>query len=127
MDLLSGLQQRFNQLKEETNTLTGLTAAKDVAAPDVDAGKAGPNKATSIQHPVTDGFVKNAMLPVPIAQTQIVDKLMDIFGNNPQVIRRNNSNELEVNGLYVPGSNFDQLYAAVLSQKGSQHIAGMTE
>ena len=33
LDLISGLQQRFNQLKEETNTLTGLTSAKCVAAP----------------------------------------------------------------------------------------------
>lgn len=52
---------------------------------------------------------------------------MDIIGNNPQIIRRNDSNELEVNGHAVPGSNFDQLYAAVLSPRGSQHMAGMTE
>ena len=57
LDLISGLQQRFNQL-EETNTLNGLTAAKDVAAPDVDAGKAVPNKATPDQQPVKDGAVK---------------------------------------------------------------------
>ena len=59
LDLISGLQQRFNQLKEETNTLTGLTAAKGVAAPEVDAGNAFPNKATPKQQPVTDGAVKD--------------------------------------------------------------------
>ena len=67
------------------------------------------------------------MQPVPIAQPQKVDKLMDIIGNNPQIIRRNDSNKLEVNGHAVPNSNFDQLYAAVLSPRGSQHMAGMTE
>ena len=82
LNLISGLQQRFNQLKEETNTLTGLTAAEGVAAPDVDADKAGPNKATPDQQPEKDGAVKNAMQPVPIAQTHKVDKLMDIIGNN---------------------------------------------
>ena len=58
LDLISGLQERFNQLKEQTNTLTGLTAAKGAAAPDVDAGKAVPNKATPNQQPVTNGTVK---------------------------------------------------------------------
>ena len=72
--------------------MTGLTAAKGFAAPDVDAGNAGPNKATPDQQPVKDGAVKNAMQPVPNAQTHKVDKLMDIIGNNPQIIRRNDSN-----------------------------------
>ena len=123
LNLISGLQQRFNQLKDETNTLTGLTAARSVAAPEVDAGKAGPNKATPDQQPVKDGIVKNAMQPVPIAQTHKVHKLMDIIWNNPQIIRCNDLNELEVNGHAVPGSNFDQLYAAVLSPRRSQHMA----
>ena len=52
---------------------------------------------------------------------------MDFIGNNPQIIRRNDLNELEVNGHAVPVSNFYQLYAAVLSPKGLQHMAGMTE
>ena len=74
-----------------------------------------------------DGSVQIAVQPVPIAQPQNVDKIMDIIGNNPQIIRRNDSNKLEVNGHAVPGSNFDQLYAAVLSPRKSQHIVGMTE
>ena len=68
LDLISVLQQRFNQLKEETNTLTGLTSAKCAASPEVDAGKTDPNKATLKQQPVTDGFGIIAMQIVPIAQ-----------------------------------------------------------
>ena len=52
---------------------------------------------------------------------------MDIIGINPQIIRCNDSNELEVNWHAVPGSNFDQLYAAVVSPKESLHMPGMTE
>ena len=107
--------------------MTGLTSAKVAASPEVDAGNAVSNKATPKQQPVTYGAVNNAVKPVPIAQTHKVDKLMDIIGNNPQIICRNDSTELEVNGHSVPGSNFDQLYAAVLSPRGSQHMAGMTK
>ena len=53
--------------------------------------------------------------------------MIDIIGNNSQIIHRNDSNELEVNGNAVPGSDFDQLYTAVLSPKGSQQMAGMTD
>ena len=84
-----------------------MTAANGVAAPDVDAGKAGSNKATPHQQLVNNGAVKNAVQPVPIAQTHKVDRLMDIIGNNSQIIRRNDSNNLEVNGHAVPGFNFD--------------------
>ena len=93
----------------------------------MDACKADPNKATPDQQPVKDGAVNNAVQPVPIAQPQKVDKLMDIIWINPQNIRRDDSNELEVNVHALSGSNFDQLYAAVLSPRGSQHMAGMTE
>ena len=127
LDLISEVQQRFNQLREETNILTKLTSSKGAASPEVDAGKAVLTKATPKQQPVTYGAVNNAVKPVPIAQTHKVDKLIVIFGNNPQIIRRNDSNELEVNGHAVPGSNFDHLYAAVLSPSGSQHMAGMTK
>ena len=93
----------------------------------MDAGNAVSNKATPKQQPVTYGVVNNAVQPVPIAQTHKLDKLMDIIGNIPEIIRCNDSNELEVNGHAVPGSNFDHLYATVLSPKGLQHMAGMTE
>ena len=96
-------------------------------SPEMDAGKANPNKATLKQQLVTDGSVNIAVQPVLIAQPQTVDRLMDIIGINPQIIRCNDSNELEVNWHAVPGSNFDQLYAAVLSPKESQHMPGMTE
>ena len=127
LDLISGLQMRFYQLKEETNTQTGLTSAKGAASPEVDAGKAVSIKATPKQQPVKDGAVNNAVQPVPISQTHKVYKLMDIIGNNPQIIRHYDSNKLEVNWHAVPGSNLDQLYDAVLSPRGSQHMAGMTE
>ena len=56
-----------------------------------------------------------------------MDKLMDIIGNKSQIIRRNYSNELKVDGHAVPASTFDQLYAAVLSLRKLQHMAGITE
>ena len=79
--------------------------------------------------PVTDKVepVKNEEQLVKIAQPQKVDKLININGNNPQIIRHNNANELEVDGCAVFGSNFDELFAAILSPKGSEHMAGMTE
>ena len=52
---------------------------------------------------------------------------MYIIGNNPQIIMRNDSNELKVNGYVVPGANFNQLYVAVLSSRGSQQMAGITQ
>ena len=44
---------------------------------------------------------------------------MNIIGNNLQIIRRNASNELEVNGHAVTGSTLNQLYAALLLPKKS--------
>ena len=64
---------------------------------------------------------------IKIAQLQKVDKLLNIIGNNFQIICHNNANELEVNGHAIAGFNFDELYAAILSFKGSEHMAGMTE
>ena len=52
-----------------------------------------------------------------IAQPQNVDKLLNIIGNYPQIIRRNNANQLEVNGHAVTGSKFDELYADIFSPK----------
>ena len=52
---------------------------------------------------------------------------MDIISNNPNIIRRNDQTELEINGQAVPGSNFNELYAAILTPKRSQHMVGMTE
>ena len=50
--------KRFNQLKEVTDNLTGLTTAKGAAALEVDAVKADLNKATPKQQPVQSSFVK---------------------------------------------------------------------
>ena len=79
--------------------------------------------------PVTNKFevVKDEEQPVKIAQPQKVDKLIHIIIGNPQIIRRNNANVLEVNCHAVPGSNFDELYVAILLSKGSEHMVGMTE
>ena len=52
---------------------------------------------------------------------------MNIINNDLKIIRRNDLNELNMNGHVVPSSNFDQLYPAVLSLRGSQHITGMTK
>ena len=82
-----------------------------------------------IIEPSTDKVepVKDEEQPVKIAQPQKVDKLINIIGTNPQIIRSNNANELEVNYHAIPGFNFDELNAAIFSPKVSEHMAGMTE
>ena len=132
LDLISSMQQRFTKRKEETNTLSGDSAVKNVTIPDapkVEAVKPNSTKVEPTKEPVTDKVepVKDEEQPVKIAQQQKVDKLLNIIGNNPQIIRRNNANELDVNCHAVAGSIFDELYAAILSPKGSEHMAGMTE
>ena len=132
LDFISSMQQRFTKLKEETKTLSWDSAVKNVTIPDapkVEAVKPNSTNVEPTKKPVTDKVepLKDEEQLVKIAQTQKVDKLLNIIGNNPQIIRRNNANELEVNGHAFPGSNFDELYAAILSPKGLEHIAGMTE
>ena len=83
LDLIFKLQQSFNQLKLETNTLTGLTFAKRAASQEVDAGKAAPNKATLKQQPVTNGSVKIAVQPVPIAQLQNSGQADEYYWQQP--------------------------------------------
>ena len=92
-----------------------------------DAPKVEQAKATAKQEPVKDEAVAVKAEPIKVAMPQNADKLMDLISNSPNIIRRNDQNELEVNGKAVPGTNFDELYAAVLSPRGSQHMPGMTE
>ena len=128
LDLVSGLLQRFNKLKEETNTLRGATDAKSLAVPDglkVEAVK--QTKENTKQAPDNDAAVPVKNEHVKIAHSEKMDKLMNIISFNPNIIRRNDQNELEVNGQAVPSSNFDELYAAILTPKKSQHMVGMTE
>ena len=126
LDLISGPQQRFNTLREETNTLNGdtigksSTSTKANAVPKEEKTEATGNKAK--EEPMV---VKNE--PVKIVAPPQADKLMDLIGNNPNIIRRNDENEMEVNGHAVPGTNFDDLYAALLSPTGSQNMVGMPE
>ena len=132
LDLISSMQQRFTKLKEETNTLSGDSAVKNVTVPDsprVETVKPNSTKVEPTTESVTDigKPLKYEEQPVKIAQPQNVNKLINIIGNNPQIVCRNNANELEVNGHTVPGSNFDELYAAILSPKISEQITGMTE
>ena len=77
-------------------------------APKVEAVKSNSTKVEPTKEPVIDKVepVKDEEQPVKIAQPQKVDKLINIIGNNPQIIRRNNANELEVNGHAVADSNF---------------------
>ena len=129
IDLCSGPRQRFNQLREETNTLNGDNTAKAAGAaapkvPDqpVAKAKAEPMDAEAKQEPIVE---KNEV--VKEVQPQIADKLMDLIGNNPNIIRRNDDNEMEVNGHAVPGTNFDELYANLFSPHGTQHLPGMPQ
>ena len=127
IDLCSGPRQRFNQLREETNTLNGVSSATGAAAPKAET-KVEPTEAKVKAEPKTK--------PEPIAiqnddakvvAPQKADKLMDLIGNNPNIIRRNDANEMEVNGRAVPGTDFDELYANLFSPHGTQHLPGMPE
>ena len=101
------MQQLFNQLKEEINTLTGLSTAKGVAAPEIDEGKVDLKTATPKQDSVKDDAVNNAVQPLTIAKPLKMDKLMDIIGKKSKIILRNYSNELKADVHAVPASNFD--------------------
>lgn len=129
LELTSGPRQRFNQLREESNTLNGENLSKGSDAPSTVHVKKTepvvnpqPIDAAAKDEPVV---MKNE--PVKVAQPKQADKLMDLIGNNPTVIRRNDANEMEVNGHAVPGTNFDELYAALFSPQGSNNMTGMPE
>ena len=86
LDLISSMQQRFTKLKEETNTLSGDSAVKNVTvlnAPKVEAVKPNLNKVKPTKEPVTDKVepVKDKEQLVKIAQHQLVDKLINIIGH----------------------------------------------
>lgn len=130
-DLVSGPRQRFNQLKEETNTLNGESSKSGPSAPKLTTPKVEPTEAKAKTEPA-DANVKqepivNHNAAVKIDQPQKADKLMDLIGNNPNIIRRNDANEMEVNGRAVPGTDFDELYANLFSPHGTQHLPGMAE
>ena len=129
IDLCSGPRQRFNQLREETNTLngesssTGLGAAKPTTKVEPTETKAKPEPtAGAKQEPIA---IRNE--DVTVVQPQKADKLMELLGNNPNIIRRNDANEMEVNGRAVPGTDYDELYANLFSPHGTQHLPGMAE
>ena len=129
IDLCSGPRQRFNQLREETTTLNGDNTSKATGAaapkvPDkpVAKAKAEPIEAEAKEEPIVE---KNE--DVKQAPPQVANKLMDLIGNNPNIIRRNDDNEMEINGHAVPGTNFDELYANLFSVHGTQHLPGMRE
>ena len=92
MDLISSLQQRFNQLKKETNTLTGETAAKSIAVPDgtkVEAVKQKSNQVETKQEPPGTNKVepvKHKVESVKVAHSQKVDKLIDTSETTPTSI-----------------------------------------
>ena len=97
LDLISSMQQRFTKLKDETNTFSWNSAVKNVTVPDapkVEAVKPNSTKVEPTKEPVTDKIkpVKNEKHIVKIAQPQKVDKLINIIGNNPQIIGRYNAN-----------------------------------
>ena len=127
LDLVSGPRQRFNQLREETNTLNGESITGLAAAPA--APKAEPKQEpteTKVKPEAIDA--KPIEIPnEPVKVTQQHNKLMDLIGNNPNIIRRNDANEMEVNGRAVPGTDFDELYANLFSPHGTQHLPGMVE
>ena len=130
IDLCSGPRQRFNQLREETNTLNGESTATGPAAPKVDQPKVELTDAKAKTEPTANAKQEPTVIQneaVKVVQPQKADKLMDLIGNNPNIIRRNDENEMEINGRAVPGTNFDELYANLFSPHGTQHLPGMAE
>jgi hypothetical protein len=129
IDLISGPQQRFNTLREETNTLNGESSAGAPAAP-MSVPKVEPTMSKTKAEPPDiskmepiDDQTKEVKVVVP----QKADKLMELIGNNPNIIRRNDDNELEINGHAVPGTDFDEIYTNLFSTHGTQHLPGIPE
>jgi hypothetical protein len=125
IDLCSGPRQRFNQLKEETNTLSGESSA---------AGTTGPKVQTEVEQTETKVEPTEKQEPTVIKNDQVkkveptkANNLIDLITNNPNIIRRTDANELEVNGHAVVGTDFDELYSNLFSPNGTQHLPGMTE
>ena len=82
------MQQRFTKIKEKTNTFSGDSADNNVTVSDaskVEAVKPNSFKVKPTTELVTDKVkpVKNEEQFVRIAKQQIVDKLINIIGNNP--------------------------------------------
>ena len=132
LDLISNMQHRLTKLKEETNTLSGDSAVKNVTvsdAPKVEAVKPNSIKVEPTKKPLTDKVkpVNDEEKPVQIAQPHKVGKLINILGNKPQINCPNNANQLELISHELTGSNVDELYSAILSFKKSEHMPGMTE
>ena len=138
IDLCSGPRQRFNQLREETATLNGDNTGKSsgAAAPKVPdkpvaKPKAEPIVAEAKEEPMVADVEKEPIVEkneeVKVDHPKVANRLMDLIGNNPNIIRRNDDNEMEINGHAVPGTNFDELYANLFSIHGTQHLPGMRE
>ena len=128
LDLVSGPRQRFNQLREETNTLNGESITGLAAAPAAPKAEPKQEPTETKVKPEANRMQSRSMIPnEPVKVIQQHNKLMDLIGNNPNIIRRNDANEMEVNGRAVPGTDFDELYANLFSPHGTQHLPGMAE
>ena len=128
IDLCSGPRQRLNTLREKTNTLHGESNS-GVSSQKVDT-KAEPTETKTKAKPKTNAKQEPIVVqnePVKVNAPQKADKLMDLIGNNPNIIRRNDANKMEVNGRAVPGTDFDELYANLFAPHGTQHLPRMAE
>ena len=103
IDLCSGPRQRFNQLREETATLNGDNTSKSsgAAAPKVPdkpvaKPKAEPIIAEAKEEPMVADVEEEPIVEkeeVKAVQPKVANKLMDLIGNNPNIIRRNDDND----------------------------------
>ena len=129
LQLISGPQQRFDKLKMETNTLSGL--------PSKETGSSTPSTDTPIvkEEPEPKEVKKETAesgLDVSSLKIQKNFKeralnLMKTFSDSKGVISRNDNNELVVNGKPVQGSNFNELYTALFTPSASATRVGMSE
>ena len=127
LNLISLAQHRFDHLKEETNTLTGSNvsaAAPAVAAP-APAVKAEPKKEPKEEPKEMGPLVDLDTLQVHKNYRDRAAKFLEQI--NPEVISKNEQNELVVNGQAVPGSSVNKLYKALFTSNGSAKTTGMPE
>lgn len=141
LHLLSGPQQRFEQLKLETNTLSGQTANKDADVPEaavvtdqVTPQDKDTDGSTTPKQPTTDKtttdadeFIDPALRGVSKNKKRRALRLLEKFTANPDIITRNDDNELVVNGKAIPGSDFNQLHRSLFHEASSPALTGMKE
>ena len=136
LKMLSTIDSRFNQLKRETNTLGSKTTLKqcdndeadkdvegpeDAAAEDIEEQAVEPDANPALEQPSPlDARIRKLH---PLVRTK-ASNLLNTITANPEVLSRNASGELVLNGDAVHGSNFDKIFTAAFTANKIPDMVG---